>query len=437
MQNPVATILKDQYSRIFAGLYNRYRNFELVEDAIQDAAERALASWPAAMPTNPGAWLFAVARNRILDLLKKSNRIQGLPEDWDPEDPQSVNSAAEEVIDRLDEQLRLMCLCCHPALARRSQTLLTLRLVGGLSVGEIAAALVMKPKTVAQYLTRAKAKIALAGIPFSTPDKSDLPARTDAIRDVLYLLFNEGYHSNSNHSLYRIDLCAEAIRLCRHLLEIPQTGLDSAALLAQMLFLHARSPARERSDGRPVLLDDQDRRLWNRSMIAEAGNLLNTYFRDSEFESPFLYQAAIAWEYTKSVDLASTNWAQVCLLYSRLYTLKPDPIVLLAWIGAEAYNQTPNEALRLMTEFRLESALSSYRWFYSVRAELRKRTGDGEGAANDLRRALEHAENPGERLLLTDRLKEVVDGITSGPSGPIGQVGAQPNRVLSEEGVKK
>ena len=397
-------IVREHYARIFASLYGRFRDIDVVEDALQDAFERAMRTWDDHRPHDPAAWLFTVARNRILDVKKKDGRTVGeVPERGEP----SREIEALEEGRTLDEQLRLMCLCCHPALAERGQVMLTLKLVAGLSTEEIASALVMKPKTVGQTLTRSKTKIKLAGIPFDVPDESSLGERLGAVQKILYLLFNEGYHSNSDHSLYRIDLCKEAIRLTRILVDLRLDNRESVALLCLMLYQHSRSASRSTTDGRPILLAGQDRTLWNRAMIAEADSLYDRTISGANSDIVGLYtlQAAIAREHAHSPTFEASDWPRICRIYAELYLHKPDPIVLLAWLVAESYRSSPRQALGLMGLHRLEEHLSEYRWFYSTRGELRLRSNDAAGAHGDFRRALSLTRNPGERRFLEERLR--------------------------------
>ncbi len=398
------TLVREHYSRLFASLYGQFRDIDAVEDALQDAFERAMRRWVSDRPRDPAAWLYTVARNRILDAKKKDGRTVGeLPARGAP----APEIEALEEGRTLDEQLRLMCLCCHPALAERGQVMLTLRLVAGLTTEEIASALVMKPKTVGQTLTRSKTKIKLAGIPFEVPDESSLGERLGAVQKILYLLFNEGYHSNSDHSLYRVDLCKEAIRLARILVDLRLDNRESLALLCLMLYQHSRSASRSTSDGRPILLSLQDRSLWNRTMIDEADRLYDRAISgiDSDLAGPYAFQAAIAREHAHSTSFDRSDWRRICRLYAELYLHKPDPIVLLAWLVAESYRTSASRALELMELHRLREHLSEYRWFYSTRGELRSRSGDTEGASADLRHALSLTRNPGERLFLEDRIR--------------------------------
>ncbi len=374
-----------------------------MEDALQDAFERALHNWSGGSPRNPRGWLYTVAKNRILDALHSRKRLgEELPETAASD---SRISDLEEGR-TLDDQLRLICLCCHPSLATRPQTLLTLKLVAGLTVNEIAAAFVMKPKTVGQALTRAKTKIRLAGIPYDIPDEGHLKGRLGTVRNVLYLTFNEGYHSNSDHSLYRVDLCREAIRLARLLTAIYPGDTESVGLLALMLYQHARSPARSTSDGRPVLLEHQNRGLWNMPMIQEADGHYRRLAskRIDHSEGWYILHAAIAREHARAETFSATDWWRICTLYSELYIRKPDPVVLLAWIGAESYRTSPEAALDLMEVHHLEAHLTGYRWFYSTRAELRRRAGRSLQARSDFEKALTMTPNPGERRYLEDRI---------------------------------
>ena len=406
MQQEIRRVVKEHYSTLFSTLYSRFRDIDLVEDGLQDTFEKALVKWQDDPPRDPAAWLYIAAKNRILDILKKNNRFTNLVLE---EGEYDLNIEAMEEGRVLDEQFRLMCMCCHPSLAERVQVLLTLKLVAGLTTEEIAAALVMKPKTIGQSITRAKAKIKLAGIPFKTPDQSHLTERLVVIQKILYLLFNEGYHSNSEHSLYRIDLCKEAIRLSELLVSLHSDDNESEALLCLMLYQHSRSSARSTADGQPVLLKDQNRTLWNRKMIRRADVFINRIrinIRNNR-AGPYAFQAAIAAEHAHAETFENNNWHHICWLYSELFLLKPDPIILLSWLGAESYRSSPAHALELMERHRLEQHLKDYRWFYSSRGELYSKSGETDKAVADLEHALSLTRNPGERRFLERRLKEL------------------------------
>ena len=406
MHQEIRRVVKEHYSSLFSTLYARFRDIDLVEDGLQDTFEKALVKWSEDPPSEPAAWLYTAAKNRILDILKKSNRFPDVVPEHGAYDS-SIQAMEEDRV--LDEQFRLMCMCCHPALAERVQVLLTLKLVAGLAVEEIAAVLVMKPKTVGQTITRAKAKIKLAGIPFKTPNESDLFDRLAVIQKILFLLFNEGYHSNSEHSLYRIDLCKEAIRLGELLVSLHFDGAESEALLCLMLYQHSRSSARSTVDGQPVLLKDQNRSLWNQEMIRAANIYINNIRINIQNKQagPYAFQAAIASEYAHAETFEESNWHHICWLYSELFLLKPDPIILLSWLIAESYRSSPAHALELMERHYLEGHLKDYRWFYSSRGELHSKAGDADKAILDLEHALSITRNPGERRFLEKRIKEV------------------------------
>ncbi len=404
MQQEIRKIVKEHYSTLFASLYSRFRDIDLVEDGLQDTFEKALVKWQENPPRDPAAWLFTASKNRILDILKKNAPITyAVPE----EGAYDANIKAMEEDRVLDEQFRLMCMCCHPSLAERVQVILTLKLVAGLTVEEIAAALVMKPKTIGQTIYRAKTKIKLAGIPFKTPNESHLEERLIVIQKIIYLLFNEGYHSNSQHSLYRIDLCKEAIRLGELLITLHPKNDESNALLCLMRYQHSRLSARSTTDGQPVLLKDQNRNLWDREMIKIADTSIETIRINIQNNQagPYAFQAAVAAEHAHAKTFEESNWDRICWLYSELFLLKPDPIILLSWLSAESYRSSPAHALELMEKHNLEQHLKDYRWFYSSRGELFLKSGNKEKAIDDLERALSLTSNPGEQKFLERRLK--------------------------------
>ncbi|HYY63815.1 MAG TPA: RNA polymerase sigma factor [Gaiellaceae bacterium] len=395
----VETVFREEWGRVLATLIGVLGDFELAEDALQDAVATAVERWPRdGMPDNPGAWLTATARNRAIDrirreqtLARKTELLQRLAEletDEDPDEPVP------------DDRLSLIFTCCHPALAPEAQVALTLRAVGGLTTTEIARAFLVPETTMGQRLVRAKRKIRDAGVPFRVPPEHLLPERLDAVLAVLYLVFNEGYVGTSAGRLVRGDLCEEAIRLAKLLAILMPDELEVLGLLALMLFHDSRRAARIAPDGTLILLEDQDRALWNRDRIAEGDRVLSRV----RGIGPYRIQARIAAVHAHAVEPAETDWRRIVELYDDLVALAPSPVVELNRAAAIAMAEGPDRGLSLID--RIEG-LDDYYLLHAARADLLRRDGRDDEAAAAYRRALELATNPVERSYFERRLAEV------------------------------
>ena len=370
----VGGIFRQEHGRAIASLVHVFGDIDIAEDAVQDAFEIALRRWPeTGIPPSPAGWIITTARNRAVDCLRRESsrhdrHVQAAlvhtNMEYDPLDPETL----------VDDQLRLIFTCCHPALATTAQVALTLRLVGGLETGEIARAFLVPEPTMAQRLVRAKNKIRAANIPYRVPDDAELPDRLRPVLAVLYLVFNEGHLASVGGELTRDDLSAEAIRLARVLVSLMPDEPEVRGLLALMLLAHARRAARATPTGTLVRLADQNRSQWDRALIAEGHEIVRACLRRGH-PGPYQIQAAIQAVHTDASTAAETDWSQILQLYDQLLTFTPTPVVWLNRAIALAEAEGPSAALAAVEALELDG----YHLFHAARADLLARLGrDGE-----------------------------------------------------------
>jgi RNA polymerase sigma-70 factor (ECF subfamily) len=411
----VERVFRDEQGRAVAGLIRVLGDFDLAEEAVQDAFVVALERWPmAGIPPNPGGWIVTTARNKAIDRLRRARVLadkEGLLRQLVELDAAgsgtvSTRGGAGEESGIVDDRLRLIFTCCHPALAPEARVALTLRTLGGLTTPEIARAFLLPEATLAQRLVRAKRKIRDAGIPYRVPPAHLLPERLDSVLAVLYLVFNEGYAATSDASLVRRELCDEAIRLGRLMAELMPDEPEAAGLCALMLLHDARRDTRVDAAGDLVLLEDQDRGRWDRSRIAEGERILQAALR-RRHPGPYQLQAAIAAVHAGAPTAEATDWAQICALYDALMRIAPSPVVELNQAAAVAMRDGPERGLVLIDGLQHDGRLEGYHLYHAARADLLRRLGRRPEAAVAYTRALGSVTNPTERRFLERRLAEV------------------------------
>ena len=405
MRETVDAVYRAESRRVFATLIRLLGDFDLAEEALHDAFRAALEQWPRdGVPANPRAWLVSAGRFKAIDGIRRRARLDPLDEDAEtiaaPDDPASWG--AEEIE---DDRLRLIFTCCHPALPPDAQVALTLREVCGLTTEEIAHAFLTAPPTLAQRIVRAKNKICDAKIPYQVPSQEDLPDRLDSVLRVIYLVFNEGYAASSGASLTRHDLSGEAIRLARLLVEL-QPEPEAMGLLALMLLHESRRATRTSSTGDLVLLEDQDRSLWNRELIAEGTALVERALASRRI-GPYTLQAAISAVHAEARSAAATDWAQIVGLYDVLARVEPSPVIELNRAVAVAMRDGPAAGLLLIDAILERGELSDYRLAHAARADLCRRLGKAAEARVSYQRALELTHQEPERRFLERRLAEL------------------------------
>ncbi|KPP97984.1 RNA polymerase sigma factor [Marinobacter sp. HL-58] len=399
-------IYRHQSRKVHATLIRLLGDFDLAEEALQEAFTAALRQWPEqGIPDNPAAWLIKTGHRRGIDHIRRrqtaSHKLVHLADEESP--------VSEEYTDTIDDDLlRLIFTCCHPGLATEAQLALTLREICGLTTEQVASALLQKPATTAQRIVRAKRKIREAGIPYEVPEQRELPERLQSVLKVVYLIFNEGYSATDGNAVVNVSLANEAIRLARLLAELLPEG-EVFGLLALMLLHDSRRNARQDANGELITLEDQNRDLWDRNQI-RSGLTWLSYALPLTPTGPYTLQASIAAAHAEAATPEDTDWSRIARLYETLYQQLPSPVIALNRAVAVAMRDTPEEGLKLLDQLAGQKAIQNYYLFHAARADLYRRSGDMSSARTAYQRALSLTQQGPEQRFLNRRLMQLDSG---------------------------
>jgi RNA polymerase sigma-70 factor (ECF subfamily) len=406
VRRAVESVFREESGKIIAGLIRQFGDFDVAEEAMQDAMVAALDHWSReGAPDNPAAWITTTAKRKAIDRLRRSQTRRDYQETVVGKSAAAVDDVELESPFQ-DDRLPLIFTCCHPALRLDAQVVLTLRTLGGLTTPEIARAFLVPEATLAQRLVRAKRKIREAKIPYRVPPEDLLPQRLAAVLSVIYLVFNEGYSATAGDSLVRRDLSSEAIRLARLVCELMPGEQELTGLLALLLLQDSRREARVDTAGDLVVLEEQDRGKWDRAQIAEGLRLLEELGTVAD-PGPYLLQAAIAAEHARARTANDTDWSRIAAFYGALQRIQPSPVIALNRAAAVAMAEGCERGLELMDELGRSGELDRYHLFHAARADLLRRLKRNGESADSYRRAFELATNEAERKYLDRRLREV------------------------------
>ena len=406
-QTIIDRIVREDWGRVISALMSVCRDFDIAEDALQDAVLTALRVWPAqGVPKSPQGWLLRTAQRRAMDRFRRDANFERKRDAYEALVRLDAESASEEADQPIpDERLKLIFTCCHPALSTEARVALTLRTIAGITTPEIARAFLVTEQTMAQRLVRAKRKISAAGIPYGEPDPDQWPERIQAVLSVIYLIFNEGYAATAGGNLIRDELCREAIRLCEIMKTLLPEETEVQGLLALMLLHDARRPARRNNAGDLMTLEVQDRGLWDLEQIERGRTLLiGTLARGAV--GPYQVEAAISAVHADAADFESTDWAEICLLYRKLYARRPTPIVALNAAVATSFAEGPAAGLHALNAVDRAETLDRYQPYHVARADILRRSGDRVSAHAAYRLAWRMTDNESERKFLETRLAE-------------------------------
>lgn len=393
----ITTVVRRHWGRILAALIKQFGDFALAEDALQDAVVAAMTAWDPKIPDAPDAWLITTARRRALDRVRADQTLARKSPEIAYFIAHQQSDPEEAPVTIPDKRLEMLFTCCHPSLDAKTQIALTLRTLGGLTAEEIAYAYLDKPATMAQRLSRARVKIKAAGIPYRVPDPADLPARADAVMQVIHLIFNEGYLASSGDTLLRRDLSTEAIRLGHILCDLMPDMAEPAGLLALMLANDARAPARQSAGGAMIPLETQDRSLWRHVQISQADQILQATLTRGQI-GLYQLQAAISALHGQAATWGATDWPQIAMLYSLLCRVQPTPVVQLNHAVAVSYADSVKAGLHLMDA--LADPLADYSHFHAAKADFLARDGQRKAARDCFQIAINLTGKAADRAFL-------------------------------------